>query len=173
MRLSSAQQPRGVSSFLAGALMCLATACGSVVAQSLTEDCGAAAWSLDADRVRLATPGLAELQAGATIDLAPGPAVELVLAPQAGGPDGAAVFGGVFPLVVPEPEQIWQITVSVPAWIDVRVSGHTLDPLAFTGVHACPGVRKSLRFRLQPGTAVLEVSKAATQKLRLVAAPTQ
>jgi hypothetical protein len=38
-------------------------------------------------------------------------------------------------------------------------------------VHACPGVRKSLRFRLQSGEAVLVVTDAAGSGLGVVIDP--
>lgn len=75
--------------------------------------------------------------------------------------------------MAPDSERVWQITVSAPAWIDVVVDGAALAPVAFTGGHACPDVRKSLRHRIPQGQATLQVSGAVADCLRLVVRPAE
>ncbi|ABS66682.1 conserved hypothetical protein; putative exported protein [Xanthobacter versatilis] len=142
------------------------------------EDCDRAAWPLATDRARLAAPGLRPVRNGDTLVLPNDSALRFILVPQAGanlpvrprhGEEGA--FAGVVDLKVPPPERVWQVTVSANTWIDVVVSGRPLTPVAFTGVHACPGLRKSLRFRIPDGDVRLQVSGAEGARLDLLITP--
>ncbi|MEP9352096.1 hypothetical protein ABLE93_00705 [Xanthobacter sp. KR7-65] len=105
------------------------------------------------------------LTTAVALRLTAGDAVDLPHPPTRPGGAAQAAF---LRLVVPEPQGVWQITVAAPAWIDVFVVGNALAPLAFSGVCACPGVRKSLRFRLPAGGVVLEISHASRDRLALV-----
>lgn len=105
-------------------------------------------------------------------------ALRLTLVPQAGAnlpvPPRKAeegVFAGAINLTVPPPERMWQVTVSANAWIDVVVDGRALPAVAFTGVHACPGLRKSLRFRIPGGDVQLEASGVEGARLDLLITP--
>lgn len=154
-------------------------------AGAAAEDCRLAAWPLEAERAQLSAPGLRKVGSGERLALPLDGAVELDLVPQAAatlphpphaageGGSGGPAFAGVFALDVPDAGRVWQITLSASAWIDVLVEGRALDPVAFTGVRACPGVRKSLRFRMPQGQMTLQVSGAAGERLRLLAAPAQ
>ncbi|WP_205666195.1 hypothetical protein [Aquabacter cavernae] len=44
----------------------------------------------------------------------------------------------------------------------------TLPPAAFTPAKDCPGVRKSVRFTLKSGPALLHISRAEATRLTLV-----
>lgn len=142
------------------------------------EDCDRAAWPLAAERALLATPART-LETGARLALPADGAVAIALGPLAaaglphppGRPPEDGTTAGAIVLDVPGPERVWQITVSASAWIDLFAGGRPLAPVAFTGVHACPGVRKSLRFRLPPGPVTLEVTGAHGDRIALVAAP--
>ncbi|MFG1372591.1 hypothetical protein V5F32_10490 [Xanthobacter oligotrophicus] len=142
------------------------------------QDCDRAAWPLAADRARLSAPGLRPVRNGDVLILPLDSALRFILVPQAGanlpvpprkGEEGA--FAGVVDLKVPAPERVWQVTVSVNAWIDVVVDGRPLTPVAFTGVHACPGLRKSLRFRIPGGDVRLQASGAEGARLDLLITP--
>ncbi|MFG1347231.1 hypothetical protein V5F59_20260 [Xanthobacter autotrophicus DSM 431] len=142
------------------------------------EDCDRAAWPLAAERAQLAAP-VRTLENGARLVLPTDGAVGLALVPAAAGslphppgrtPEEGTTAAAVL-LDVPGPERVWQITVSAAAWIDLFAGEKSLTPMAFTGVHACPGVRKSLRFRLPPGAVTLQVTGASGARIALVAAP--
>ena len=142
------------------------------------QDCDRAAWPLGADRARLSAPGLGSVAPGEVLVLPFDGALRLTLVPQAEAnlpvPPRKAqeeAFAGVVGLKLPSPEQVWQVTVSANAWIDVVVDGRALTPVAFTGVHACPGVRKSLRFRIPGGDARLQVSGVQDMSLDFLVTP--
>lgn len=152
----------------------LAVAPAVVRAETAGEDCATAAWPLASARTRLAAP-VRTVEAGGRLSLPLAGAVALVLSDRASVAlpfpptrQGREAWAGFARLTVPPPGGDYQITVSEGAWLDVFAEGKPLAPLAFTGVHACPGVRKSLRFRLPPGEAVLVVSDAVGASLGLV-----
>lgn len=152
----------------------LAVAPAAVRAEAAAEDCAKAAWPLASARTRLAAP-VRTVEAGGRLFLPLEGAMTLVLSDRASVAfpfpptrQGREVWAGFARLTVPPPGGDYQVTVSEGAWLDVFVDGKPLEPLAFTGVHACPGVRKSLRFRLPPGEAVLVVSDAVSASLGLV-----
>ncbi|MDI4665335.1 hypothetical protein K9U40_13505 [Xanthobacter autotrophicus] len=139
------------------------------------EDCDTAAWPLAADRARLAASRPKDVRPGEALALPLEGAVALHLVAQAGAnlplapsKGDARSFAGVVAVQVPGSERLWQITVSGPSWIDVVVDGRPLEPVAFTGLHACPGVRKSLRFKIPPGLVQLQASGAEAPLLNLL-----
>lgn len=179
MRVAARHHERSApaaGTFLAVALLCAALGSGPARGD---EDCDRARWPLAADRARLAAPDLMEVASGAR--LAPGGgeggAVRLVLQPgaalahPAGRAPAAGTGSGFLRLDVPEPGGVWQVTLDAAAWVDVFVDGRPLDPTAFTGVHACPGVRKSLRFALTPGPAILQISGAQVKAVSIAIIP--
>lgn len=164
-------------------MMALLGSTGASRAQTATEeagaqDCARAAWSLAGERALLAAPDARVVESGDRLALPLSGAVVLRLGPRdaarlpfpptrAGqGPDA-----GFLRLEVPPPGAVWQITVSASSWIDVHAEGRPLEPVAFTGVRSCPGVRKSLRFRLPAGEAVLTISDAEADRIALILAP--
>jgi len=56
---------------------------------------------------------------------------------------------------------LYQITLSDEAWIDVIQNGAALSAIDFTGAAGCPGLRKSVRFQLEAGGFVLQLSSAS------------
>ena len=157
---------RGRAGVIAAAAM-IALALAPEAGAQPADDCARAAWPLDGARAALAAPGVPELDSGASLHLPRAGAVALRLVPL---PDAALPhaptrppgepLAGVLRLSVPGPARLWQVTISAPAWVDLFVGGRPLAPEAFTGVRACPGVRKSLRFRLPAGEALLEITDA-------------
>ncbi|UDQ90429.1 hypothetical protein LJE71_05330 [Xanthobacter autotrophicus] len=161
------------------AIVCAAVASAPVVATAETagEDCGKAAWPLASARTRLASP-LRTVEPGGRLSLPLEGAVTLALSDRASAAlpfqptrRGRESQAGFARITVPPPGGDYQITVSDGAWLDVFADGKPLAPLAFTGVHTCPGVRKSLRFRLPAGEAVLVVTDAAGAGLAMVIDP--
>lgn len=161
------------------ALVCAAVAAVPAVAAAEPggEDCGKAAWPLASARTRLAAPVRTvevggrlslPLEGAVTLDLSDRASAALPFPPTRQGRESRAGFARI---AVPPPGGDYQITVSDGAWLDVFADGRPLAPLAFTGVHACPGVRKSLRFRLPAGEAVLVVTDAAGSGLGMVIDP--
>ena len=166
---------RRTSAFAAGLFFLLALP-APVLAQPVqaAQDCDKGQWSLDRDRVALGEPRKPDLGNGAKLALPTDAAITVLMSPMSAAilphpptkPQDRG-YGGILRLSVPEPPGVWQITVPAYAWIDVFVGGKTLSPLAFTGPSNCPGVRKSLRYRLPPGEVVLQLAGAEEQRMAI------
>jgi hypothetical protein len=65
---------------------------------------------------------------------------------------------------------VYQITLSEEAWIDVAADGALVKSIDFSGQNDCPGVRKSVRFKLA-GPVAVEISNSAAEKLMLAVSP--
>jgi hypothetical protein len=66
---------------------------------------------------------------------------------------------------------LYRVTLSEEGWIDVVQGGAYLQPDGFTGVRGCPGIRKSVRFRLQPGPVTVQVSGSSADAVAVSVTP--
>jgi hypothetical protein len=71
------------------------------------------------------------------------------------------------------PAGTYQVTLSDEAWIDMVQAGARVASIDFSGVKGCPGLRKSVRFRLAAGAATVQVSGASADRIRVAVAPAQ
>ncbi|RUU12084.1 hypothetical protein EOD23_08560 [Mesorhizobium sp. USDA-HM6] len=78
----------------------------------------------------------------------------------------AGTFGATANVTVP-PEGELQFSLSDEAWIDVVQDGHAVKSTGFSGVKTCPGVRKSVRFKLSAGLATVQLSGAKKETLKV------
>ncbi|MDX8438659.1 hypothetical protein [Mesorhizobium australafricanum] len=78
----------------------------------------------------------------------------------------AGTFGATASVTVP-PEGELQFSLSDEAWIDVVQDGQAVKSAAFSGVRTCPGIRKSVRFKLTAGPATVQLSGAKKADLKL------
>lgn len=62
----------------------------------------------------------------------------------------------------------YQLSLSARGWIDVIQDGKPLKSSAHTGKSECDGVRKSVRFPIQSGPVVIEISGVAKESIKLV-----
>ena len=100
----------------------------------------------------------------ADVSLEPIDTVTFEVAPER--PPASGTFGATGSLVVP-PEGTIQITLSDEAWIDVIQDGHAMKSVGFSGVKTCPGIRKSVRFKLSAGPATIQLSGAKQANLKV------
>jgi len=123
------------------------------------------AWFAAAPASLPATGGDAEAGRGYALTLSKD--VKLPVAPErAPKPDRFAAV-----VSLPKLEAgVYQITLSGEAWIDVAADGALVKSIDFSGQADCPGVRKSVRFKLA-GPVSVEVSNAAADKLMFAVAP--
>jgi hypothetical protein len=143
------------------------------------EGCGQFAWPLAEQRRLLESPDKPTVPSGAeaavpvgrsfVFRLAAWPDAKLA-APLARKPKHAASFAGFVPLSVTGPGR-YDVTVSADAWIDVIQAGVPLKPVEFTGRHDCPGLRKSVRFAIEKGPAILQLSDVETGTIGVVVTP--
>ncbi|TPI40020.1 hypothetical protein FJW07_12440 [Mesorhizobium sp. B3-1-9] len=78
----------------------------------------------------------------------------------------AGTFGATASVAVP-PDGELQLSLSDEAWIDVVQDGKTVKSVAFSGVKTCPGIRKSVRFKLAGGAAIIQISGAKKADLKV------
>ena len=78
----------------------------------------------------------------------------------------AGTFGATAVVAVP-PEGELQISLSDEAWVDVIQDGQAVKSAGFSGVKTCPGIRKSVRFKLTPGAATIQLSGARKENLKV------
>jgi hypothetical protein len=65
----------------------------------------------------------------------------------------------------------YQFTLTEPAWTDLVQDGASLKPSEFSGVKDCDGARKSLRYDLKAGPAVLQISNAPGRSVGVAITP--
>lgn len=78
----------------------------------------------------------------------------------------AGTFGATASVTVP-PDGELQFSLSDEAWIDVVQEGRAVKSAAFSGVKTCPGIRKSVRFKLSAGPATVQLSGARKPDLKV------
>lgn len=78
----------------------------------------------------------------------------------------AGTFGATANVTVP-PEGELQVSLSDEAWVDVVQDGKAVKSAAFSGVKTCPGIRKSVRFKLAGGAAIVQFSGAKKADLKV------
>ena len=112
-----------------------------------------------------AQPG-ASLAIGAAADLKLVPVDTVSFAVPPEHAPALGTFGATANVTVP-PEGELQISLSGEAWIDVIQDGRAVKSAAFSGVKTCPGIRKSVRFKLAGGAAIIQVSGAKAAELKV------
>ncbi|WP_119274157.1 hypothetical protein [Taklimakanibacter deserti] len=133
-------------------------------------------WPLAAERSWFEAGKLTELQSGASVGEAADGAFDLALKPSAevsfalppeGKPKPDKPLGAVLAFSVVAKPGTYQVTLSDEAWIDIVQDGAYRPSLEFSGVHGCPGLRKSVRFVFKQGPLILQLSSASAPSLKL------
>jgi len=150
------------------------TACAAVLVSlpavaAETGGCSAVAWPLDIEQTWFAAHEIARAQSGASFPGPPEKGIEVTLLPAARAqlpakPSGepkskpADAYAGIVTLAAVEKPGLYQVTLSGPGWIDVVQNGAALDDVEHTGIKDCDAIRKSVRFEIGAGPAVLQFS---------------
>jgi hypothetical protein len=118
----------------------------------------------------------AELQSGAamgrikegafTVALKPSGEVRFALPPET-KPEPDKPMGAILAFSAVATAGTYQVTLSDEAWIDIVQDGTYQPSLDFSGVHGCPGLRKSVRFAFKQAPLVLQLSSASAASLKL------
>jgi hypothetical protein len=82
-------------------------------------------------------------------------------------------FGAVLAGPAIQDPGLYEITLSGEGWIDAVQNGAIVKTADFTGATTCPGVRKSVRYRLERGPLTVQISNLATDKALLAIARPQ
>jgi hypothetical protein len=143
---------------------------GTSVTMAANAGCDAFKWPVTREQALF--PAAPAAQSGGAV--AVGQAVDFTLAavdtisfavPPERAP-AAGTFGATASVAVP-PEGELQISLSDEAWIDVIQDGQAVKSAGFSGVKTCPGIRKSVRFKLTPGAATIQLSGAKKEDLKV------
>ena len=122
--------------------------------------CGGFAWSLDAERALLAAPETGDTTAPPAfrrLAMTPLAQAALPMPPERAPREPGSALAGATRVSVPE-AGLYRVTLPAEGWIDVIQGGAYRRPEAFTGAKDCPGLRKSVRVRLDAGEAVIQVT---------------
>jgi tungstate transport system substrate-binding protein len=147
-------------------------------ASAVVSPCEQFAWPVNREIGMFAAADLQTVGTGATVP-AEQPALLLKLEPQEKvsfiePPERGARFdgakAGVVSFNVPKSGH-YQVTLSADAWIDLIQDGHSLRSLGSSGRRNCPSVRKSVRFELQSGPAVLQLSSVPENAIKVAIVP--
>lgn len=139
--------------------------------------CAGFAWSLQQEYGLLSGSKSSSLETGAQIRV--GEAVSVALRPLENiafakpperQPKVSPSYGATLALEAPA-RGLYQIALSEDAWLDVVQANAILRSGAFSGKQGCAGMRKSVRFELTQGPAVVQISGAAGQQIRIVVTP--
>ena len=148
---------------------------GLIAAAPARADCAHFKWSIETERQTFAsaTPMPAEsgaAEVGKAYALTLSKDVKLPVEPER--PPRKDTFAGF--VSVPKLDAgLYQVTLSGEAWIDVAQNGVRVKSRGFTGQRDCPGVRKSVRFPLAAGPAVIQISNASAPRINFAISPSQ
>lgn len=152
--------------------------CGTT-ANSAETGCGAFKWPMDVEPGWLAGKSI-DVDSGSSLATAPAATLMLTLAeaskvkftlPPEGKSKPGAANAAILTLGPLATSDHCQVTLSEEAWIDVIQDGHFVAPYDHSGAKECPGLRKSVRFELKPGTVIVQISAAAVDRLKLEIRP--
>ena len=138
------------------------------------QGCDKVRWPVERERAALNGEAMPQAKAGEVrapsagafaLDLLPVATASLPRAPERVPKPGT--FAGAVTFDAPH-SGTYQVALSDVAWIDLIQGDVARKPSAFSGAGGCPGLRKVVRFDLDAGTFVLQVSGAPGDRLSLV-----
>ena len=141
--------------------------------------CEQFAWPVQREQALFKDAALQTLPSGSVLDSA-GRGVALELAPYASAPfllppgrqpKTPDSYGGIVTIANLPQAGTWQVTTSAEAWIEVIQNGKAIVSSAHTGKRDCEGIRKSVRFELQPGPVTIQISGATAPSIKLAVLP--
>ncbi len=164
---------------LIGVAFLLLSSTWSAEAQT-TDACEQFAWSVATERNLFAAADPMNVRSGETIKLSPTQAIVLSLkkfddvqfsrSPER-QPTNSETFAGLLIIGSVENPGFYQLTLSDDAWIDVIQNDAFLKSLGSTGKRGCADLRKSVRFELGDGPAIVQFSGVETSKIKLAILP--
>ena len=135
--------------------------------------CSKFKWSITREQAAFSAAGLPAIASGqvlpasgASVALQPQAKVAFVK-PPARKPKADPAYAAVLSLPPVAAAGTYEVTLSDEAWIDVLQNGTDIKSSGFSGQPDCPGVRKSVRFALQPGAATVQISGASVQAIKV------
>ena len=108
---------------------------------------------------------------GYAVTLQPNESVAFRVPPERAPKPGS--FGATLSLANVDKPGLYQVTLSDEAWLDIVQGDVEVKSVAFSGQKDCPGVRKTVRFDLKPGPAIIQLSNAAGAPINVALTPAQ
>jgi hypothetical protein len=155
------------------ALLIAAPAFAPAWAQEPT-GCDKFKWPLDKERAMLshAAPTASggelppTLTAAVKVALVPVAEAKLPVAPSRGPkPD---TYAGFVRVTAPVKAGTYKVTLTDNAWVEIAQDGQNLKTGAFSGVHGCEGLRKSVKFDLKEAPFVITISNMSAKEIGVV-----
>jgi hypothetical protein len=151
----------------------------SVAARAEESGCDKFAWPVQAEQRLLQSSDKIAAQSGKSFDRVPERPVELNLVrldearfekPPERAPKNPDSFAGALKIAIAV-SGVVEVSLSGNAWVDAIQNGRYLRPTAHTGALNCPGIRKIVKFELQPGPATFQFSGVEARSLALLILP--
>ncbi|SFV37768.1 hypothetical protein [Hyphomicrobium facile] len=142
-----------------------------------TGGCDSFPWSVKTELQWMKASESEALKSGAKLPSPPEKAIALSLQPMSAvsfpvAPTGRLkpegdVYGGFVNFDGPSSAPgLYQVTLQTGGWVDVVQDGKSLKPTAHSGKSDCDGVRKTLRFNLDPGPFTVEFSNIKKDSIK-------
>ena len=84
-----------------------------------------------------------------------------------------ARYGGMLAFAAPEKPGVYQVTLSSEGWIDLVQDGASLKAADHSGVKDCPGLRKSVRFKVGAAPVALQISGVPADSIKVAIRPVE
>jgi hypothetical protein len=159
---------------LAALALLIATPAWSPTWAQEPSGCDKFKWPLDKERAMLshaapiASGGElpATLTAAVKVALLPVADAKLPVAPSRGPkPD---TYAGFVRITAPVKAGSYKVTITDNAWVEVVQDGQNLKTGAFSGVHGCEGLRKSVKFDLTAAPFIVTLSNMTAKEIGVV-----
>jgi hypothetical protein len=160
-------------------LVALAAITSSVTARAEESGCDKFAWPIQAEQKILLNSQKIAANSGKSFSGLPDGPIELSLVridqtafekPPERAPKNLDSFAG-FLRIAAMPSGVVQISLSRAAWVDAIQEDRYLKPAAHSGALDCPGIRKIVKFELQEGPVIFQLSGVEANSLALLIAP--
>jgi hypothetical protein len=144
-----------------------------------TGGCQSFTWSIATELKWIKAADIQAVASGAKLPSPPEKAMKLSLEPMSAvtfpvAPTGKLkpqgdVYGGIVTFDSPSSAPgSYQVTIETAGWVDIIQDGKALRSTAHSGKSDCDGVRKTLRFTLDPGPFVVEFSNIRKDSIKFV-----
>lgn len=172
---------RTVGSLVGAMAICVGIAL-SQPAFAENQACTGFNWPLETEVGWMSASQSESVQSGGKIAALPGKAITLSLKPSKSETlpvvsgvkkqaVGAESFSGWFTIDNVEKAGLYQVSLSKEGWIDVAQNGKLVDSTGFTGKRECLSLRKSVRYELQPGSALIQVVGVTADNIKVTVKP--
>ena len=135
-------------------------------------------WPVERERAALARADTAKVQSGAAVTAKTPIAVTIALTPfgsaalpqQPERVPATETFAGFVKIDVLL-KGTYSVSLSDGGWIDAVQNGRLLKPVSFSGVTGCDGIRKVVRFDIEAGPLLLQVTGVASSAIVIAVLP--